>query len=58
MAHLVVKVIERCENANENANLGESFEKSMFISKMFIYGIKELVFCHLFKAFRYPKAVL
>jgi len=31
MAHLVVKVIERCENANENANLGESSEKSMFI---------------------------
>jgi len=27
MAHLVVKVIERCENANENANLGESSEK-------------------------------
>jgi len=40
MAHLVVKVIERCENANENANLGESSEKSMFISKS-VYSYME-----------------
>lgn len=59
MAHLVVKVIERCENATESAKLGKGFAEyirpnheytyeyvHMYVNR-YIYHNKSVIYCKL-----------